>query len=105
MRNIYSTYFIDVGITDDAMMVNPDDLTWMSVLNNNFWWSQTLTGIRFRKQQTDTIDYEESLDWAEEYALPSETTGFTDSGTSCAIFPEAISNFIIEALLDTLLSY
>lgn len=56
-------------------MRDPSELVWLPVLNDDFWWSNEITGIKFEGTITAT------------YSL-RPTFAMTDTGTSCTYIPE-----------------
>ena len=38
--------YLDIGIILDAAMRDPSEIVWLPVLNDNFWWMNSIDGIR-----------------------------------------------------------
>lgn len=57
-------------------MRDPSELVWLKVVNNDFWWTNIINGIKIAN-----VDGSEK-----EYAIDS-TYGMTDTGTSCVYIP------------------
>ena len=72
-------------------MTNSANIAWISILSEDYWWTNKLTGFRW------------GADWEDddtEYAIP-EANALTDTGSSCIIGPSASINSIIGTILNT----
>lgn len=61
-------------------MRNPKEMAWLDVVNEDFWWTNFISGIQFTfpgKGKTLSLSLKETL-------------AMTDTGTSCTYFPTLI---------------
>lgn len=70
-------------------MSNLDDLAWIPSKNIGGYWSNYVTGFRWRGGNQEEVDYSLDSKWA-----------LTDTGSSCILGPEAAINYIIETVED-----
>lgn len=68
--------YIDFGVPNTAAMTDPADTVYIDIIDNNIWWTNHITGIRWGSEMND----------ATEYATES-TEALTDTGSSCIIGP------------------
>ena len=78
--------YIDFGAPNEAAMSSVDDLIYIDVIDEDYWWTNYVTGIRW-KGDSDTT----------EYALTSKKA-LTDTGSSCIIVPTDEYNVILGKL-------
>jgi hypothetical protein len=82
--------FLDIGFISESAMRDPSELVWLPVVNNDFWWTNFITGISFTTpQQTKPLSV----------SLP-RTLAMTDTGTSCTYFPSLYFKEIIGILKE-----
>ena len=67
---------MDIGYISNEAMRDPNELVWLPVLNENFWWSNEVTAIKFEGPIT-----------TQEFSL-TPGSAMTDTGTSCTYVPE-----------------
>jgi len=79
--------YLDIGRLQDSAMRDKDELVWLDVVDNDFWWTNYLTGVKF----TSADGFEETS-----YSLES-AKALTDSGTSCVYMP---ANYYDEILKE-----
>lgn len=77
--------YLDIGSIDESAMRDPENLFMIDILYQNYWWAQTIVGIRFGDEEADS------------YGLHGEKA-ITDSGTSCIIVPDRYYDWILERL-------
>ena len=70
--------YLDIGQFQNSSMRNPEELVWIDVENESFWWEATISGIRFTSADKSTTD---------EYSIMSGSTALTDTGSSCSYIP------------------
>ena len=63
-------------------MHNPADLIKIPILTENYFWSASLTGVRFGENQENAFGFTKDQ-WA-----------ITDSGTSCLLIPAAYYSLV-----------
>lgn len=68
--------YLDIGYISNEAMRDPNELVWLPVLNENFWWSNEVTAIKFEGAIT-----------TQEFSL-APGSAMTDTGTSCTYVPE-----------------
>ncbi len=66
--------YMDIGILTEDSIREGEQLVWMPVVNDDFWWTNFITGVKIN-------DLAYSLPHA--YAL-------TDTGTSCVYVPTSV---------------
>jgi len=69
-------------------MNDPSELVEMSALDN-FWWAQTITGLRFGEGESVSA-----------FSIPPDFC-MTDTGTSLVYIPESMFNTFMDKLLET----
>jgi hypothetical protein len=74
MSDETGTTFLDIGVLTYDSIRKGDELIWMDVLNDDFWWTNEITGV--------------SLD-GNQFSVPKKLA-MTDSGTSCISVPKQI---------------
>ena len=43
----FGSSYLDIGVIDQSRMSNVDDLVTLPVVEEDFWWSNYVTGIKF----------------------------------------------------------
>ena len=76
MTDLSGDSYIDFGAYNEAAMSDPADLIWIDIIDNDIWWTEYVTGVRWGPEMNDPV----------EYAVDS-TKGLTDTGSSCIIGP------------------
>lgn len=80
--------YLDIGRFQDGAVRNQSEMVWLKVVEDDFWWTNYITGIKFTKANRG-IAYEYRLD---------SNKAMTDSGTSCVYMP----NIIYDAVLNNI---
>ena len=57
-------------------MSDPADLIYIDIIDNNIWWTEYVTGVRWGDSLGDPTEY-----------YVESTEGLTDTGSSCIIGP------------------
>ena len=81
--------YLDIGTILDDGMRDPDELVWLDVVEDDFWWTNYITGLR-----TTSVDGE-----VLEYAIDT-SYGMTDTGTSCIYVPTDFYNSFMNMVFD-----
>lgn len=63
--------YMDVGFIGADAIRDGEEIAWLPVVNNDFWWTNYITGISFNGQ---------------DYSI-NKSLGMTDTGTSCTYVP------------------
>lgn len=82
--------YIDIGYLAEDSIREGEELAWISVFNDDFWWTNMVTGVRLKGNSYQT---------PRAFAL-------TDTGTSCVYVPTEFY-YALEALIlaDVLIYY
>lgn len=75
--------YIDIGYIRDDGMLDPANLVMLDILEDNYWWAQSITAIRFGDDDMYELHGDE---------------GFTDSGSSCIIVPSRYFTWLYDRL-------
>lgn len=80
--------YLDIGSIQNDAMRDPSELVWLDVIDDDFWWTNLITGVKF-----ETADGKSETEYSVEmgYAL-------TDTGTSCVYVPEKYFPAFIEEI-------
>jgi hypothetical protein len=70
-------------------MANPDDLVWIDVVEDDFWWTNYITGVK-----TIAADGTEAA-----FGIDSQY-GMTDTGTSCIYVPTNFYDAFMNMIFD-----
>ena len=49
--------YIDFGTPNTAAMSDPADLIYIDIIDNNIWWTEYVTGVRWGDSFGDPIEY------------------------------------------------
>lgn len=77
--------YLDIGYIDNSAMLDPTNLFMIDIITDNYWWAQSITGVRFGDSEEDA------------YGLHGEVA-FTDSGTSCISVPDRYFIWLLDRL-------
>lgn len=81
--------YLDIGIILDAAMRDPSEIVWLPVLNDNFWWMNSIDGIRITNYKGESNSYG-----------MHKVDAMTDTGTSCTYIPKKYYGAVMSRLLD-----
>lgn len=85
MSDETGTTFLDIGVLTYDSIREGDELIWMDVLNDDFWWTNEITGI--------------SVD-GHKLKVPKKYKAFTDTGTSCVSVPSKIFYALFDLIFE-----
>jgi hypothetical protein len=77
--------YLDIGILTDDSIREGEELIWIPVVENDYWWTNFITGVKI-----GTSEYKLNP----RYAL-------TDTGTSCAYIPAVLYDGIMSKVLSS----
>lgn len=80
LTGLSGTSYIDFGPIDTSLVTDTDQILWMDIIDDDYWWTQKVTGFRWDGDET-------------EYAI-YEMNGTTDTGSSCLIGPSAYIDLV-----------
>lgn len=86
LTGLFGTSYIDFGAIDTSLVTDTNDILWMDILDNDYWWTQKVTGFRW---DGEDIEYE-----------IYEMNGITDTGSSCIIGPSAYINLVQDSIIS-----
>ena len=86
--NNYDSH-IDFGTPDESAMSDPDDLVWIPSKNIRGYWTDYVTGFRWRGGGQEDTSYALDSKWA-----------LTDTGSSCILGPPDVIDYITETVED-----
>ena len=75
--------YVDIGFLSAESIREGEELVWLPVVEDDFWWTNFVTAIKFDD---------------EEFAL-STAYAMTDTGTSCAYVPSSLYFYITDKVL------
>lgn len=89
LANTSEKSYLDIGYIDQSAMKNPLGVKWIDVIDNDFWWTTYITGIKFKSHKGTSLPFSEKF---------NTEKVMTDTGTSCSYFPTRHYRDIISAL-------
>ena len=81
--------YMDFGTPNRKVFSDPADLVYLDIVENDIWWTQTLTGFRWTKNSKNNLDYK-----------LTSAPGLTDSGTSCIDGPKKEMDYIVDTIMS-----
>jgi len=66
--------YLDIGIIHSNSIREGEEIVWIDVVNNDFWWTNYMTGIKIGDKR---------------YSIPTAKV-MTDTGTTCAYVPSSL---------------
>ena len=69
-------------------MSDPADIIYIPILDDDYWWTAKLQGLRWGSLMNDSTEY-----------MITEADALTDTGTSCIIGPSSEVNSIRNSML------
>ena len=88
MTDLNNDSYIDFG-TPDASIIGSTEVIYITIEDENYWWTSHVTGFRWGSSMNDST----------EYIIP-ETEGLTDTGSSCIIGP----SYQLTPIMNTILN-
>lgn len=71
--------YVDLGYINPDSMRDPQELVWLSVVNNSFFWKNYITGVWVPGSSSGTA-------LKDGFSL-TQVDAIVDTGTSCSYFP------------------
>ena len=82
--------YIDFGTPNSSIYDNAK-LIYIPIKDNNYWWTNSITGVRWTKNSANRVEYKYT-----------SSNALTDTGSSCIIGPAAMVDYFKNTILNTI---